>query len=303
MAADPPLSPAQGAPALPTPGVANLRPQTGIHFTVDNVGPPSPLYIGPGEALFVSALNISAAAQTITINYRLMLPNGIIVPGSEQFIAAANRVQTAKTFVLQEGFLLSLELLNGTSQRGNVFVGAFINKGAAFNVQAIYLLCQGYTTSQAPVGWPVIRPDYPQNKPGLITFNTVANPAAGADWTYTVGAGGAVGSRQRIIAITAKLVTSAAVATRQVVLAVKSGATLLWEIAAGATQLASLTQTYNFGPGAPTQTTVIATTLSTGLPVDFSLGNGFTISSVTTAIDVADQWSAIAVTVEDNIEF
>jgi hypothetical protein len=123
----------------------------------------------------------------------------------------------------------------------------------------------------------------------------IVAPAAGAELSLTVPGGSVWIPR----ALKATLVTSAAVATRSVNLQLSDGSTSLWHLFAGATQVAGLTVVYSFVAGWDLATgTSGQGDVSCGLP-DMALPAGYVLSTHTNLLDVADQWSAGVVWVEE----
>lgn len=132
---------------------------------------------------------------------------------------------------------------------------------------------------------------------------TVANPAAGANFSIAVPKG----EQWHVVALHFKLATSAAVANRSAAIQVlgPDGATPITEVGPGAVvQAASLTNVYNFQAGANgtgSQGNVVnATTGSVigSLPGDLWLTGGCVLQSAVAAIDVADQISSVSAWVE-----
>ena len=131
--------------------------------------------------------------------------------------------------------------------------------------------------------------------PAPFVYRTVSapTPAAGTNWTFTVPGESVWG----LVAITAKLVTSAVVANRAAVLNVSDGTTVLYQIAPGAVQAASLTTTYSWLPELATfDNTITGGALNVAMPPTY-LASGQVLSSATALIDVGDQWSAVSLTV------
>ena len=119
----------------------------------------------------------------------------------------------------------------------------------------------------------------------------VANPAAGAGFTYTVG-----GSYwERLAAISFTILTDGNAANRQVLVAFKDGSgTNIASTASGGTQAATLTRLYSFVPNQGTAPALIGTTFLAPLPVLF-LQPSFTVVMSITNVQVGDQVSAIRV--------
>lgn len=119
-------------------------------------------------------------------------------------------------------------------------------------------------------------------------------PAAGADFAYSIPDAGAA---YEIVAVRARLVTSAVVANRGVAVTVKDAAgTEVFRGGFDTAITASLTIIFTFGPVAASSSGGITTTKA----VAIELPGGpylprWVIGTNTTAIDAGDQWSQIAV--------
>ncbi len=129
---------------------------------------------------------------------------------------------------------------------------------------------------------------------GHLALIPVPQPAAGADWTIRPP----VGARWRVLGGSAKLVTSAAIANRQVYLAVSYDGLELFRIAAAAVQAAGATVVYELIPGL-TLTTAIGGFQPVFLPLTALLDPRMVLASVTGAIDVGDQWSGVVLFLEE----
>lgn len=130
---------------------------------------------------------------------------------------------------------------------------------------------------------------------GATTRVGVSNPSAGADWTYTVTTTPVV-----LKAVYAQLATSATVANRIPQLIQDDGANILGSNFA-ATATASQTVKYTWGSGAAFSSQALASSNVTAhAQVDDHgiMPPGWRIRTVTDAIQAADQWSAISLTIE-----
>lgn len=125
----------------------------------------------------------------------------------------------------------------------------------------------------------------------------VTQPAAGAEWLYKHTGPSWILLRS----ITWKFVTSAAVATRASRLAVKFGTDLVAQFPPGATQAASLTVQYTASDCGLTSGD--ATTVIVGLSNSTILADNMSVGSLTNLIDVADQYSLIAIFGEEFSDF
>jgi hypothetical protein len=128
---------------------------------------------------------------------------------------------------------------------------------------------------------------------GVPKIIVVQQPAAGADWSYVIG--GPVW--YKLHAIVGQLVTSATVAARSVAFTVKYTGILCAQFGATATQAASLTVVYSFA-----DTSVLSAdpgTIHVPTTSDMVFKDAITIGTRTASIQAADQWSAIALYVEE----
>lgn len=117
----------------------------------------------------------------------------------------------------------------------------------------------------------------------------VAAPAAGADWTYSCPGQGL----QRIVALRALFTASAAVANRLPSLVLSDGTDDYAASTVGTAITAGLASPVTTWPGASSFGPA-AGPLGIPAPTDgWLLLPGWSIRTVTAAIDVADQWSAI----------
>ncbi len=279
------------AEALPTTEGRGTGHAPLINYATKNVQPPSALYVTVNDSIVVqaAALGLTIVQQ---IELRYLLPDGSIQVQEEFMTPGANRTLASKAFRITEGFLLSASVFPaiGAQGRGLVFVTMALRRSGGGLQPNDFTLATGYTSVTAPLIWPGGRYEFSQSAPGWIQTDTVTNPAAGADWTFIVPAN----DRIRPMGIVAALTTSAAVATRQVKFIMDSGVANISMTPAAASQAASLTQIYSFGPGAP-NVGVFGTFVQTGIPSGIWLPPGNRIRVVTDNLQVADQWSAISI--------
>lgn len=121
------------------------------------------------------------------------------------------------------------------------------------------------------------------------TVQTVANPAAGAEWTF------AFTSTKALIAVTAVLATSATVANRQPILQITdNGGHVIAQTVGASPQTAGQTWTYSFFPGA-TQTGANGRLLAP-IPPNIVVATNWSIQTVGSGLQAGDQWSGIVLT-------
>ena len=121
----------------------------------------------------------------------------------------------------------------------------------------------------------------------VITF---ADPAAGAEFSYTVPAG----ERFEIIALRIRLTTAVAVANRAVHLRFRdASANVIYGSVSNVNQTASFIGEYNFGSGLGTVGELSTQEFEAygPMPKGFIMLPGWTIVTVTSNIQAADQWN------------
>lgn len=269
---------------------AGLTPVPSVRFNLASVQPPSNLYVGPDDFLEVEAQS-ELSTEKIQIFARLMLVTGEIKQQAYTMpVGGAN--PNPVVFALAEGYLLSLQVFPSvtTTQRGQLYVTVFLKHGplaTSGNLNAI--LAQGYIDAVTALAWPGGYMEPSVSGQGAITSVAVTNPAAGADFSFTVP----TGERLRLRSLTATLTTAVAVANRQPVLNITDGTSILFSIVPTVVQTASLAVRYSWG--AMLGVEVVGNGglfVAEPLP-DVLLEPGFKVTSVTGAIAAADQWSAI----------
>lgn len=123
----------------------------------------------------------------------------------------------------------------------------------------------------------------------------IAQPAAGADWTLTPTGLGA----WRILSLSGLLTTSAAVANRAVALVADDQTVTYFRTPASTVQAASLGIHYSAFDGGSSGLTIGVDQALNWPNGGLVLYQGHRLRSVTTLIDVADQWSQVAALVEE----
>ncbi len=312
----PPGQPGKG----PDPAFKSASTPNVVTFGFEKIGPPSPLYVQLDDQLVVTIAHSILNAQ-FQVSYRFLLPGGPVpgqpdqavesnAAGVQQFrgwidvavqiISAAeapnDRVQRSFKFDLPECYLLSVSI-DGASGTTILVGQAFVNAGITRRGPGLTRYAQlfaGNVASGADLGWPGGPQRSAMEGPGWIHSLQVANPGAGADWTFTVPAL----ARMRLDSFNAVFTAAVAVANRQVQLTVDDGSNTMWtddlsaNITAGQTINVAVTQT-----NVPTG--VVTTTLHMVIPPGLILAPGWRLRAVTGAIQAADQWSAIWLNLEE----
>jgi hypothetical protein len=289
-------------------------------FSFDGIDPPAGLYVTRDDIIFLNVFS-TIAAESVTFTGRFLrvdYPGGgqpdsgpavftppavkatatIIAPSLVLPVPGARAFATGK-FQLGEGFLLSM-IANPTlaTHRGQTFVVAAINRGIASADPAKEYLFQDYCTQTNSAVWPGGRFLNSIEGPGFKHSIQQANPAAGADWTFTLLAN----QRLRLETLSAQLAAANAGVARAVELIVDDGANILLRVAANVTQAINTTAQYTVG-ALSTPSTIVTTDMTINVPTPMILEPGWRIRTNTVNINAADQWSAIWLNVEEWFEF
>lgn len=286
--------PGQKPPAAtpPTP----YLPDTGdynslVHYRRWMIEPYAAVYVTQDDVVLIKVWS-PGVASAVNVSIRVQMPDGRIVVSFYSYSLATVGGTPAQQVIDQvEGFLLSATVETPGAPSGQCFVQLQIVRGRGTGDQtAGQLLTSGYPGPSAAIGFPQTPATTPAAGAGQAATSTVSNPAAGADWTYTVPAG----VQQTLISVRAVLTTGGAALTAPVILRITSPTgQIIADVAAISAQGAGATVTYSWVAGA--QSTSSANFQQMSLPTGLRLLPGSTIQTITAGIAAPDQWSAITV--------
>jgi len=259
--------------------------------------PPAGVYVTQDDTIQLRSW-APTGNQTVRVTLRMLNNSGVVSTCFKEIAVAANGA-TAQVDTIQgdEGFLLSASVDSDAIQRGLCYVQLIIRRGTgASDLQLGQVLMQGYVYITGMLAYPQSPNVQSVDGRGALRIITVATPAAGAEWTQTVPAG-----REWIVrAITWTFVASAVVASRLLFVIYNDGGATNIRLPAGLVQTASQNVSYSFVPGS-------GTSLGAGLPIaipapaHLRMGAGWNIGSLTAGIDAGDQYSNIALHVDEFI--
>lgn len=306
-----------GAGAFSTPGV-DPSPKTGpsqiitqnpvVIFNLDDVEPPSPLYISQAERLMLFGLSSDPGVVQLLLNGRLLrASDGQISPFNFTMNIGSSRVATRQAYDLAEGYLLGLQILGlGGTNRGRCFVQLSLIRGTGSLPGGVTLyqqLISDYISRGHDASWPAGEFNHSIDGPGFIRRVVGTTPAAGAEIVETVP----TGARWILRGLRAQLTASATVANRLPGFVVDDGTTIFYQSEAGTVTAAAASSFYNLLPGgstASTITTPVGTVIqSVPFPNPMELFAGWRIRTVTDNLQAGDQWSNVSYEVEEWIEF
>jgi hypothetical protein len=236
--------------------------------------------------------------SNLTVTTRILTPGGIVIPQQFNIVSPGLTVGTTPGTKLMpgvEGYLISATVTSTATSRGQCFVRLTVQRGLGSGDSAHpMLMCQGYASQFEYVCWPNGRIEWPLEGRGAESVLTVSAPLAGQEISTTVPAG----VNWIIRSISYTLATSAVVAARSSHLVIDDGANIIFEGANPATEAASLTYRYSWAAGVSNASDG-ATVLQGGLPFELRLRTGYRMRTVTSGLDAADQYSALAVLLEE----
>jgi len=276
-------------------------------------------WVPAGTVLWVQHTTQGIGAVSIVQGVQILQPNGVV--NNFSWSVASGNCNLSSSGGFGVGYVVPvggwLQSFTGFLNTGGFPQGAdYINLYAlaAYPTGGSQTTCSGGTITPTTLGmllasgsvgsfYPVSFvgtssiPMSPWSIPGFTTTSAVGSPAAGLDWSFTPS----TTARTCIQNVSFTLVTSAAAANRIPTLVLTlNGSKVVY--AATTAQAASLTQIYSFSPGAAAETVTTGTTVyhivpfNNGSPVCFNSGlSPATISTLTTAIQAADQYSAISI--------
>lgn len=315
---------------LPTPGQPKTGPDPSfqsasvpslVTFEFNDLVPPSNVYINTGDGFAISWFSQLANINPV-ITARLLLPFGPIsgqpdrgetdiegdkririgqvVIFQQQLNAAAVGIAASQFFPLQEGYLLSVSagvLLGQVVKRGQTYVSLGLQRASigGFRYQELFA---DYIVNAGDTGWPNGRIIQSTEGPGNALTITVANPAAGADWTQAVP----VGARWRLVSWAATLTTSATVANRLVRAQITDAGNIPYSWGAPTQAVPASTAAIVSALQSTTPPVATETSVACVVPSNPYLFAGDKIGTNTLNIQAGDQWSNIRIKIEQWVE-
>jgi len=254
------------------------------------IAQPAPFYLTGEEELQLTDY-ANAAGVTLRVTGRILRPDNTISRIQFDHSPNSNRTPATKIAALSEGWLLGLTVraIAGTPPFGSVWVALDLLLGSSGATQVVQALGAGFCTTNTPYQLPGGVNMMPLDGPGNLRSITGTTPGAGVDITETVP----TGARWELLAFRFQLVTSVTVATRVVRLTLDDGTNVYFDANANVGQAASLTQIYDASQGLFVAQSVANIQVPISLPINLRMGAGHRIRTVSSALQVGDQYSAV----------
>lgn len=274
-----------------TPGT---RPPA-TKYAVTGVMPPAALAISTSDSFVVRIWN-SAASINVRVVWRILLPDGTIVPNMMSLNPDATRAANIFSINLTDGFLLSVHVYTVTSgiKRGQCFVQVALHQDNLSNLVSAQLITEGYVTTGVSLTFPGGPNGYAFEGYGNIRSITGTQPAAGAEISETVP----TGAVWRLVAIRLSFTASVAVANRTPGLQMTDGSNVLALLWSNFATAALGQHGYTFAENITTINAAFSESWDNLLFARFMLA-GWKFTTTTVNIQAADQWAAPQYVVEE----
>jgi hypothetical protein len=194
-------------------------------------------------------------------------------------------------FPIPDGWLqgIGIRIVAGTSHPGSAWARLGFVAGSGLGQQPLIVLAQGQVSTRSGPSWPSVQALQPTAAAGAPSGFIEADPIVGAE----INTGGKNFTIQKVQAIGFRLVTSATVATRIVVVNITQPSGGVLGLINSSSQTATLTRDYVYFQ-LETSGGLSGTQIRANLP-PIGCQNGFAISTTTTALQAGDQFSAFFV--------
>jgi len=256
--------------------------------------PPVNAYVSVDDQLLIF-MSATQANIAVTVNARLLLPDGTIVPNTWNFNTNAFRSGVSFAAALPECFILSMVVTANVNSGGrSVYVTVTLARPPIGNSVQNQVLMQGYASLQIPLSWPNGVNQTNLDCVGNIRSITGSTPAAGANISETVPNN----ARWLLRAFTFSITNSATVANRVPLLQFTDGTNVFAVCGANSALTANQTILASYTWGVPNQLPN-ATVLVTALSEFLFLSAGFKIQTAVANLQAGDQLTAPQYLVEE----
>jgi hypothetical protein len=269
-----------------------------VTYDFDDAEPPWECYLGVNDRLLLQNW-ASVVGVVVTFNVLLLRPDNQVVPFKYTMVSVADFNEHNIVVQVAEGYILSASMTIGTQLGNRQYVwGCMSLARAPFTDQDAYrTLCQGSLNKFTGMSFPAMPPTRFVDGAGNLSSYTQNNPAAGADFIYSVPGN----VRQRLQSLSCTFTASAVAGNRLVNFIIDDGATVVANIPTGITVVASGMNVFTLGDSL-LQTAAFNGASTAASPSNLLLRAGWRIRSSTGGILAGDQWSGIQLAMQDWIE-
>ena len=265
-----------------------------VSFRTLDILPPAAYYVGLDDQLVFDVFS-DLTNGIFEMAVRILNPQGSI----QVETVTLNNNQTGYQnptgrLTGMEGYLLSVCVKAPDSEPGQSYCRVRLMRSPALTSAVLTaLLVAGYASNRFALTYPGTVAREPLDGPARL-LTVTASPAAGADWVFTAPYAG----RWRILSGYFTLTTSAAATARIVNVETRDAAgTATGLYNPPSTQPASTMYYYGLNPSAAGQSNPPFMNISA--PAEIVLEGGDTLRSITSNLDSGDQFSNVALRVEE----
>lgn len=256
-------------------------------------------YLRGEETLRLTVYN-AASGVRIRMSGRRFDPSGALSSFSDPMTPTTNRVATVFDKPMVEGWLLSVAIRvdAGAPLDGQCFVVVELGLGLGAQFVPLDVLVSDTITAARRVAWPGSPLRGPLDGAGAVRAIAGTTPAAGAEITETVP----TGARWELLALTARLTTSATVANREPSLFFDDGATVYLGSPIQVNLTASTVWVVSWFQGAGVITANVSGTETAPIPTNVRIPAGHRIRTSSQNLQVGDQWAVVEYLVREWLE-
>jgi len=259
---------------------------------------PSAWYFNNDDALRITSFN-AAASVTLVLEGRYLTLEGSIQPFRFSHTPNTDRTTKSDTFLMGASWLLNLQVRAsaGTPRRGQCLAIVEVVRGGGASAESLGTLLEGYVTDTQRRAWPGSPLEVSSIPPGVLRSITGTDPAANVEISESVP----TNARWRLLALLATLVTDANAANRDVALTIDDGTTVVGRFPAAQNDVASQTTRFLWTSGGARIAIAQDRTIVIPIP-DVWIPDGYRFKTVTTGLQVTDNWGPPQLWVEELIE-
>jgi len=246
--------------------------------------------VGVSDRIVFSAWSLVSGA-TLRVFISVLRPNHTVELQSFVFTLGSTGALQNNTFIVPEGDLVSVCCFveSAAVVAGSVLVQARLERGVITAAQVLTILFRDFISTDHPLSFPGSSVVAHHHDVPNFFYTTVADPAVGAQFTFTPPAN----TRSVILGVRCTFTASAAAGTRTPSLLFNQGGVTRLAFFSGGNAGATSVNTYNF-TNVGAYSNVAATVMMACFP-PFELPSDGTLVSNVLAMDAADTWTAIRV--------
>lgn len=275
-----------------------------VEFKLKGVPPPSPLLVSKDDVLRVVARSTAPGVTAIEVTARVLL-----LDGTMKWMAFVGRPvvndrrHNVYRFSLPDCFVLMLEVNPLTTgvpaniARGELYIQVTLTRGDVASERDYASLVSAYMSDGCNPAWPGGRYEHSASGLGVMKVVNFLDPLPGAEALMLVPSG----ARWRVANVSARLATSAVAGNRTPLLSITMAGATTNTFFVPPFLGPSAAASYEWSPCLSLAQDAFGNRLAP-FPPDLMLQSGDSLSTFTSGLDAADQYSQLFVAVEEWLE-